>query len=222
MSQMQGNVTEPCPGCGVESQPGMSFCMHCGTSLATQATTCSQISEDVGRPCPACGKVDYLSNVFCVLCGADMTFVSQQLEAQMSAPGISGQSMKPGFWLDLLSHHHFLLATVTGVLLGLPLALWLVNPVLEKTVVRNNWPRSGLVVYALPSCSQVVLEDFSGARFMLGQTGPAGSLAIPDITPGTYRLTLAHPGYKSLVREINIESDNVMVLGFPKRIELTR
>ncbi|MBI4534551.1 MAG: carboxypeptidase regulatory-like domain-containing protein [Candidatus Melainabacteria bacterium] len=196
----------------------MSFCMSCGQSLSLP--TASQAPADTGRACPNCSKVDYLSNVFCVFCGADMTFMPQQLDKPSPGTYISVESTKQSFWLDLLSRHHFLLASVTGVLLGLPLALWLVNPALETAVIRSHWPRSGLVVYALPPSSQVVLEDFSGARFVLGQTSPSGSLAISDLPPGPYRLTLAHPGCKSFVREINIETNNVMAIGFPKRIEL--
>ncbi len=52
-------VGSRCPKCGTPSEPGASFCSHCGTALTPP-----------GMVCPRCGKTNAPTAAFCVQCGS--------------------------------------------------------------------------------------------------------------------------------------------------------
>jgi hypothetical protein len=59
-----------CPQCHGAVKPGMSFCMHCGTSLMASMPTLPP--SPVIRSCPACRAHVPEDSAFCNQCGHDM------------------------------------------------------------------------------------------------------------------------------------------------------
>jgi hypothetical protein len=228
-----------CTSCGEANQPGMRFCMNCGESLAPKAKGLTSpfpseptryVTQSVARPCHRCGKTDELNNRFCVFCGADTVVTPTQEEAMRAFLATRDTSTMETPVVDAaairqrntgMAYKKFAIAAVLGLVFGYG-ASFLPAGVLQDSVIRSNWPSDGLVLYVSPGNSQVLIEDESGRSFTLGRTSSEGTLTIPDLPPGNYSVTVSAPGYVSRSSNVRVNPDEVAVVGYPVRVNLSR
>lgn len=216
-----------CAFCQKPNEPGMSFCMHCGQHLPHNAASVLEAkpknvnaekiaggqdipgdvsdTDDLPVTCPSCGKVDNLNHHFCIYCGAATT-----VEA---APPAVHRRQLPSSWLTAA-------CSVLGIAAALVLANFTPTSWIQELIVHSSWPRQGLVIYARPAGCQVSVEEMNGRTVTLGLTGTDGTLSLSDLAPGDYQVILSKDGYHNLVREIQVKSQSVTVLGFPAVIQL--
>ena len=210
----------------------MAFCVFCGQALPQTPAAEPLLTGEV-RLCPKCGKADSFNTRFCVFCGSDTALAPGARsggQAAVERPGLrrptratKAQMMTSSERAEgkkQIAPRWSIIAAIAGLCVGMVAAYLGMNSGLELLAIKNSWPHRGLIVYATPSMAQVYLEEQSGQVFTIGQTGPDGALSLPDVPPGTYRLTLSAPGRKELETEIRVELDRVTVIGFPKRIDL--
>lgn len=219
MGQTRSHANGQCPACGELNDAGMAFCMFCGDPLRFSKTkVIPGLNVSEGHKCPSCGKFDPLCERFCIFCGAEtspdpklMACDTAEIPIPNSAIATPNQKLPP-----------ILLAAPTGVVLGLILGLLVIRPNFEMAVAKQTWPGQGLVIYASPPGCQVTVVESLERNFTLGNTGPKGELALCDLPPGSYHVSISHPQYESFSCEVRIEPKQVVPIGFPKRIELKR
>jgi hypothetical protein len=225
---------QSCSSCGKANEAGMRFCMFCGEGLSGKQLT-SPFTTDVSsvsqlsRACPKCGKTDELNNRFCVFCGSDTgairtgeagvhNFLATRETSTMEQPAASAAVMRKPVGMP---YKKFAAAAVVGLIAGYAIS-FLPAGVLENSVVRSNWPSDGLVLYVSPGNAQVLIENESGRSFTLGRTSAEGTLSIPDLPPGNYSVTVSAPGYVTRTNNVRVDADEVSVLGYPDRMQLSR
>lgn len=221
MGHTQSTAVGGCPGCGEINEPGMAFCINCGQALVPQPA--ESAGQGNGTVCPSCGVLDEMKHTFCVECGASMspqmpkmsTFPTGTVAAggQQQAWTMSPAIAKP-------AANFTILAALVGISAGVGLAFVARNAGLLNVLTHSGLPRHGLVIFAQPPEANVMIQERSGKSFTVGRTGKSGSLSLPDLPPGTYRLTLYAGGHIPVVKDVEIEDDKPAVLGFPARIEL--
>jgi len=109
---------------------------------------------------------------------------------------------------------------VAGAVCGFVLTLLIPSQAVETAVVSSNWPSRGLVIYASPASSQVMIAESTGKTITLGRLSRDGSFSAPDLVPGSYRLIISRDGYRDYEKQIQVSNTQVTVLGFPRRIHL--
>lgn len=197
----------------------MIFCVNCGSQLAGQQPAAEAHAGSTA--CPQCGQIEEQGHMFCTNCGATLP-LAQPATAPVSSRTGRGAVFKPvaskrrGNQSPLLVP----LSLAAGVAAGVGLAFLARNIGLLEKISPSGWPAHGLVVFASPSFAQVVIEERSGKAFTVGRTGKSGSLSIPDLPAGSYRLTLSAPGCLPAVKDIQVEENQALILGYPARIDL--
>lgn len=198
-----------CDGCGRLNEADMLFCLQCGQNLALPSVAGKQTNTVL--PCLACGKVDSLSERFCIHCG-------QQMNAKVSPLATLTVESPP------LRHKRIWFSPIVWAAAGLLVGVLVANSIpfawLEYRIAQQHWPAHGLVVYTKLSDGQYVLQQDTGKNFTLGRIAPDGSFCVPDLAPGNYQLTISHPGFQSNVQNLQINSQQATVVGFPLRIQL--
>ncbi len=111
-------------------------------------------------------------------------------------------------------------SAAAGIAAGVALAFIARNAGLLNLLTHSGLPRHGLVIFAQPPEATVMIQERSGRAFTVGRTGKTGSLSLPDLPPGYYRLTLTASGRIPVVKDVQVEDDKPAILGFPARIEL--
>ena len=101
----ENNSTHVCPRCNGVVKPGAAFCMHCGSSLSTQAAiatatpTPSVQPQSLTQTCIACHTEVPAEMAFCTNCGQSMrTTTAPDVLATPVAPicGNCGKQNNPG------------------------------------------------------------------------------------------------------------------------------
>lgn len=204
----------------------MVFCVNCGQALAT-AYDSENRGGAQGAECPSCGKPDELGQAFCVHCGAQLAPAStlsrpRAVARPVLSPGAAAARSKPAVAPKARMSLRSLVAgaVAAGIIMGALLACVAFQYGLADFVAPAFWPRHGLVIYSTQPEAQVVVAERSGKAFTLGKTGKNGALSIPELPAGLYRLTLSAPGRLPVVKDIAVDPDQALVLGYPKRIEL--
>lgn len=218
MPAPDSKLTGSCPACGELNEPGMVYCMHCGVELAPPA---SQPSAAKTLPtCPSCGKTDEQSVRFCIYCGADLVPARRATRSLLTHTDELAAQVERSRGLSL----QFKLsaaACLVGLLVGLAGGYLKLRSFFSDYVVRSGWPQAGIVVYASLPGAQVTVEELSGRNFTVGRLGATGTVAIPDLPPGSYRVTVSSPGYTSFSTQVEVERNRPAVIGYPVRIELS-
>ena len=103
--ESENNSTNVCPRCNGVVKPGAAFCMHCGSSLSTQAAiatatpTPSVQPQSLTQTCIACHTEVPAEMAFCTNCGQSMrTTTAPDVPATPVAPicGNCGKQNNPG------------------------------------------------------------------------------------------------------------------------------
>jgi hypothetical protein len=218
MTESGTNLQNNCPACGAANEAGMLFCVNCGSQLGGDAPK--------GIKCPACGQVDEMSQTFCVYCGCSVAqLAAKEAARRPRRPYPAGRkdarTPAPSEPKAKAKEPNYLAAAILiGIAAGTALAFVAHQSGAFNLLARSNWPESGLVIYATPPEILVTIAERSGKTFTVGKTSRTGSLAIPDLPAGSYRVMLSSPGKLSVIKDIETDGKKAVVLGFPTRINL--
>lgn len=187
-------------------------------------------NQQMSVTCLACGRSDPLNKEFCIYCGQKAATTAVNLPGSNTS-GVSMQTQINALEQDIRhstpepppgKHPIPILPGLLGVLGGLVVGSLLAIPakqLLEAKIVHGQWPTSGLVIYA-DKQAQVFIKSADDKVFTAAATAPNGSLAIDDLQPGKYDVTItAHDG-KSKHEKVSIEPGHPAVLGYPQKLHL--
>lgn len=232
-SEESNSLLVKCPGCQVDNEPGMLFCVFCGKALLEAAERIRATVMPAGNKCPTCGKEDNLNMRFCVFCSApiypemrvsrpldkfswEMDLVDDPPKARAAADfkkavrtapkKKSGQFYLPG-------------AILLGLVLGAAAAYPFQDNIL-RVVASTGWPAKSLVVYTDHPQAQVSLEHPDGNHFTVGQTDHKGTLRFQNLEPGDYKVRISAPKCRTSFGAVTIEGDRATVLGFQQPVHL--
>ncbi len=107
-----------------------------------------------------------------------------------------------------------------GVVTGVMLSWFGYQSGLFNGSATTGWPKRGLVIFVTHPETVVNIQERTGKNFTVGRTSKNGSLSIPDLPAGLYRLTLSAPGRIPVVKDVELDPEQAVVLGFPQRINL--
>lgn len=229
----------------------MAFCLKCGKVLSSSVQAQRDIQGIKKRQCKSCGRADELNNRYCIFCGADIkTFVAKAANPEALARFTSelsqfevepvedlrtvepadrpSQPATPTVYKtrpDGKSSHRFssiFTFIVLGLLSGAALAYLFNGPTLAEAynLLTLNAQKEGLVIFTKQPTVRVVVESKDRTHYTVGQT-TKGSLVIPDIDAGFYRVILTVPGSDSIVETVDLLKSKLNILGYDKRVDAT-
>lgn len=207
------NSMGTCANCSKAIESGMSFCLFCGlpAGLSTAAGPSVKDGKSQLKDCPSCGRSDRLSARFCVFCGANTQLPPISSVTPYPVSPARVHKFNPGLFSAGFA--------LSGIGLGFFLSSLPITDKLEQLAANANWPARGLVIYLSKPGVPIRITESSGKAFIMGQSGDNGALSILDLAPGMYRVEAGVPG-KGITRDVQVDKDQVEVLGFPERLTL--
>ncbi|HIA52472.1 MAG TPA: zinc ribbon domain-containing protein [Candidatus Melainabacteria bacterium] len=239
------NTTTNCPACKKQNDGAMHFCIFCGTVLNPAK------AKRADRTCVSCGRFDELNDTFCIHCGANTSQgVSRDsieigslreakhtpvlattrpsaaqsvtrnrvkaVSAQVAQDRMRSQDKtgkKPG---------NSVIWACAGAVVGLVLAGLAFQSGALVHAARFCLPSQGLAIYTEVPWMTVLIENLEGKDFIIGETGPKGTLVVDNLLPGkSYRLRMEGHGFETVYfAPFEFDKTRASILGYPKKISL--
>jgi hypothetical protein len=218
----------------------MAFCIFCGAPLKPggkpsmlnpmEVTQGSRASQQVGRPrtCVSCGQTDPLNSVFCIFCGASV-------DGNAGVPVTGGKNGGSGVQQAVADvgaaapeqrgngRSNGLLAAIVAGVLGSALGVGIAFLSAQNTppAASVELPAQGLAILTAQPHSFFQISSKSNKRFLAGKTGPDGDIAIEDLRPDAYDVTITSPSGQNYEESVDLQDgDNAVIIGGPPKGEL--
>lgn len=112
-----------------------------------------------------------------------------------------------------------LLAIILGAGAGAA-GVYFAKSEVEKTALKSLWPSEGLLIFSNAPDAKLSVADKNSKSFVFGRLSSKGTLQLPTITPGDYKLTISDENDKEVSSEFSSSQGSANVLGYPSRLEI--
>ena len=112
-----------------------------------------------------------------------------------------------------------LLAIIFGAGAGVG-AVYFAKSEVEKSALKSLWPAEGLLIFSNAPDAKLSVADKNSKSFVFGRLSSKGTLQLPTITPGDYKLTISDENDKEVNSEFSSIQGSANVLGYPSRLEI--
>ncbi len=220
--EMLGVKKRQCKGCGRSDELNNRYCIFCGSDIKTFVAKASN-PEALARFTSELSQFDLESGEeLGPLEAADRPSTPANTATASTASKAASPTVyktradgKTNNGLLTLAGFLFL-----GLLSGSALAYFFNGPTLAEAynLLNLNAQREGLAIFTKQPTVRVVVESKDRTHYTLGQTSK-GSLVIPDIDPGFYRVILTVPGSDSIVETVDLIKSKLNVLGYEQKVD---
>jgi len=233
-----------CQNCNEINDPGMLFCIHCGSGLTASADKVRASKRDTGGKCPACGKQDDLNMRFCIFCASPMVLeetpgrradkFSWEMElADNGQPGkpakVTNAALK---FKDAVQKsptkkavNYLPFGFAAGAILGLVALTGPAQDYVKRTYLSGAWPKKSLTVYTKHPFAQVTVYQPSDAKaFTMAETDANGAVRFVNLEAGDYNMKITGNGLRTAFQQVTVEDERPTVIGYgdDKLVELQR
>ncbi|MBS1953728.1 MAG: zinc ribbon domain-containing protein [Cyanobacteria bacterium SZAS-4] len=231
-----------CHNCNETNDPGMLFCIHCGTGLTASAEKIRSNTTMMGGKCPACGKQDDLNMRFCIFCSSPMVLdaasqrpmdkFSWEMELadnELKSKSVTSAALK---FKDAVQKsptkkaiNYLPYGLAFGAAFGLLALVPRVQDAAQRTYLSGAWPAKSLTVYTKHPFAEVTLYQPSDAKvFTLAEADANGAVRFTNLEAGDYNMKITGKGLRTAFQQVSVDGEKPTVIGYgeDKRVELER